>query len=94
MIHFALALVGQAGENYNAAPQRGGVPQPPRFRVLDEAGNALGSGVFNPGSGGTYSWCWWRVPEGFKGKYRVEVEGEWGPFEVKIANQEQWFSTD
>jgi hypothetical protein len=22
------------------------------------------------------------VPEGFKGKYRVEVEGDWGPFAV------------
>jgi len=22
------------------------------------------------------------VPEGFKGKYRVEVEGDFGPFEI------------
>jgi len=92
MIHLALALVGQAGENYNAAPKRGGVLQPPRFRVLDEAGRALASGVFNPGSDGTYSWCWWRVPEGFKGKYRIEVEGDWGPFEVSQADQKAWFS--
>jgi len=92
MIHFALALVGQAGESYNAAPKRGDVPQPPRFRVLDEAGRALGSGVFNPGSEGTYSWCLWRVPEGFKGRCRIEVEGDWGPFEVSQADQEAWFS--
>jgi hypothetical protein len=39
----------------------------------------------------TYSWCWWRVPEGFKGKYRVEVEGDWGPFEVSKEPPE-WFS--
>jgi hypothetical protein len=90
MIHLALALVGQAGENYNAAPKRGGVPQPPRFRVFDEAGKALGSGVFNPGTEGTFCWCWWRVPEEFKGKYRVEVEGEWGPFEV-LKGKPEWF---
>jgi hypothetical protein len=92
MIHLALALVGQAGEDYNAAAMKGSVPQPPRFRVLDEAGRALGSGVFNPGSEGTYSWCWSRVPEGFKGKYRVEVEGDWGPFEVNRADQKAGFS--
>ena len=91
MIHFALALVGQAGEDYNAAAKKGGIPQPPRFRVLDEAGRAIGSGVFNPGTEHTYSWCWWRVPEGFRGKYRVEVEGDWGPFEVIKAPLE-WFS--
>jgi hypothetical protein len=91
MIHFALALVGQAGESYNAAPKRGDVPQPPKFRVLDEAGKALGSGVFNPGTEGTYSWCWWRVPEGFKGKYRVEVEGDFGPFEI-ARGEPEWFS--
>jgi hypothetical protein len=91
MIHFALALVGQAGENYNAAPKRGGVPQPPRFRVFDEAGRAIGSGVFNPGTAGTYSWCWWRVPEGFKGKYRVAVEGDFGPFEI-ARSEPEWFS--
>jgi hypothetical protein len=33
----------------------------------------------------------WRVPEGFKGKYRVEVEGDWGPFEVPKGKPE-WFS--
>lgn len=93
MIHLALALVGQAGENYNAAPKRGGVPQPPKFRILDEAGKALGSGVFNAGSEGTYSWCWWRVPEGVKGKYRVEVENDWGPFEVTKTPQE-WFRAE
>jgi hypothetical protein len=91
MIHFALALVGQAGENYNAAPKRGGVPQPPRFRVLDEAGKALGAGVFNAGSEGTYSWCWWRVPAGVTGKYRVAVEGDFGPFEV-ARSEPEWFS--
>jgi hypothetical protein len=91
MVHLALALVGQAGEDYNAAPKRGGVPQPPRFRVLDEAGRTLGSGVFNPGTDGTYSWCWWRVPAGVTGKYRVEVEGDWGPFEV-MKGPPDWFS--
>jgi beta-lactamase regulating signal transducer with metallopeptidase domain len=91
MIHFALALVGQAGEDYNAAPKKGDVAQPPRFRVLDEAGRAIGSGVFNPGTEGTYSWCWWRVPEGFRGKYHVEVEGDWGPFEI-ARSEPEWFS--
>jgi hypothetical protein len=33
------------------------------------------------------------VPEGFKGKYRVEVEGEWGPFKVK-SGEPQWFSAE
>jgi len=91
MIHLALALVGQAGENYNATPTEGGVPQPPKFHTFDEAGRDLGSGVFNPGSEGTYSWCWWRVPEGFRGKCRIDVEGDWGPFEVANGPPE-WLS--
>jgi len=31
------------------------------------------------------------VPEGFKGKYRVEVDGDWGPFEV-TSGPPEWFS--
>jgi hypothetical protein len=91
MIHFALALVGQAGEDYNAAARKGGVPQPPRFSVFDESGRTLGSGVFNPGTERTYSWCWWRVPAGFRGKYRVEVDGDWGSFEI-ARSEPEWFS--
>jgi len=91
MIHLALALVGQGTEQYNAAARKGGVPQPPRFRVLNEAGEVLDSRDFNAGGKGTYCWCWWRVPEGFTGKYRVDVEGNWGPFEVK-KGPPKWFS--
>jgi hypothetical protein len=31
------------------------------------------------------------VPEDFKGKYRVEVENDWGPFQIEKAPPE-WFS--
>jgi hypothetical protein len=33
MIHFALALVGQAGEDYNATARKGGVPQSAKFHM-------------------------------------------------------------
>ena len=31
------------------------------------------------------------LPEGFNGKYRVEVESDWGPFEV-VKGPLEWFS--
>jgi hypothetical protein len=31
------------------------------------------------------------ISEGYKGKYRVEVEGDWGPFEV-ARSEPEWFS--
>ena len=33
----------------------------------------------------------WEVPEGFKGRFRVVVEADLGPFEVSPARDE-WFT--
>ena len=31
----------------------------------------------------------WRVPSGFKGKYRIEVKPDFGPFEV-ASDKVEW----
>jgi hypothetical protein len=80
-IVLTLNLVGKAGERYPVAPRKGTEQAlPPKVKVLDASGNVLAEGKSEfTCFGCRYSW---RVPEGFKGKYRVEVEVNAGPFEV------------
>lgn len=89
-----LALVGAGGERYNPRPSQetigGGAP--PAITVYDRSGRVLATGNFRTGCG--YS-CWytWPLPNGFRGRYRVELKSCYGPFDVKLPSG-AWYSVD
>jgi hypothetical protein len=57
-------------------------PSPLAFSILDEQGNRLDSGQFAYSLEGALTSSW-RVPSGFKGKYRVQVDFDVGCFEAR-----------
>jgi len=63
----------------HAGPWR---PSPLTFSIFDEQGNRLGSGQFAYSLEGTLTSSW-RVPSGFKGKYRVQIDLDVGPCEAR-----------
>lgn len=85
------AVQGAADEAYSGGVTKNNAPyQQPSLRVLDSSGTVLFTGrfMFTENYG-----AWWTVPEGFKGKYRIEVDWEAGPFEVK-KSPDEWFTVE
>ena len=83
-----LELLGQGGEAYHAGVFKDGEHQaPPSYAILDEKGNTLTSGTLGYGPGGGCMGLL-QLPKGFKGKLRVEIKADFGPFEV--MHEEKW----
>ncbi|MBN1511588.1 MAG: hypothetical protein JXB13_06205 [Phycisphaerae bacterium] len=62
-------------------------PSPLAFSILDEQGKRLDGGQFAYSLEGTLTSSW-RVPAGFKGKYRVQIDLDVGCF--KAGQEEIW----
>jgi hypothetical protein len=88
--YISLYLQGSAGERYRCIRKDHGYLLP-AFKVLDETGKVVGAGKFPSPPEGPYCVRW--RPDGFKGKCRVEIETEAGPFEIRKA-PEVWFSVE
>jgi len=84
-----LVVQGKSEEVYSPAVTAGSqqVP-PPKFKIVNESGKtAVAAGQLEYGSGGSCRYSW-RVPAGFRGKYRIEAQPSLGPFEV--SNNVEW----
>ncbi len=81
-------LEGQASEQYTHGLTRNDIHvSAPLFKVIDEAGNVIDSGQFEYGRNWMCQYRW-RVPKDFKGKYKVQIDMDLGPFEV--IQDETW----
>jgi len=91
-IHITFFFQGAAGEEYRNPVLRDDRPLWPIFEILDEAGKVLHEGTFQQPLGPPCS-ARWRAPDGFKGKYRVKVTADTGPFELQ-KGPDPWFTVE
>ena len=79
IVNIRLVTYGVASEVYfPAAYLRGKRGPTPSFKITDEDGNTLHTGRFNvSGNSCRYEW---RIPGGFKGRFKIEIRPTMGPF--------------
>jgi hypothetical protein len=82
-------LVGNEGETYGLRISRD-MPKP-LVKVLNENGTEIHSRTMEYRRGGVCRNSW-RVPADFRGRFRVQIDMEPGPF--KIKQEDKWYSVE
>jgi hypothetical protein len=83
---------GRYGEVYWPGAFLGGKrPPAPMFKLTAEDGKVLFTAPFNVEKSGQCKYAW-RIPKGWKGKYRIEISASFGPFEYKLSGKDTLFT--
>jgi len=83
-VTITFSVMGNVSETYYPGAFRGRKKPPaPAFRIVSEDGKTLQAGRLSISDTCRYSW---KIPTGFKGKYKVEFKVELGPY--KWANRQ------
>lgn len=92
VVSIRACLTGREDETYLPALMQGNRPDaPPKFRLVDDTGKVLNTGKSEYTSDGICAYTW-RAPSSFRGKFKVEIDTDLGPFEVK--KDTTWFLMD